>query len=132
MRIHSEIPGERIKTVWPDIPPMELQLSWERLRETGVWKRFYTACIEIGVMFDNYVTVKGGMSCRVYTERPNRRMPAINDLIYLSRGEGHDAVSCSIDGLRNSGRSSLRAWSAALEMQIEQLVELTDGRAADD
>lgn len=118
---HDETPGERIKTVWPDAPPPGLIILWDELRDTRVFKQFYAACADLGIYFDNYVTHRGGMSCRVYTEQPNARMPNIKDLIYLTRGEGHDGVSCSISGLRRSGRSSVKAWSAALQMQIEQL-----------
>lgn len=85
------------------------------------WKQFHHACGKIAVYFDNYVQHRHSWSVRVFTSRPNQYRREVNDLIYLCRGEGHDVISASIDGLRKSGGSSLEAWIAALQLQLDQL-----------
>lgn len=95
-------------------------------RELDGWRELHQACAQIDVYFDNYVKVRGRMSVRVFTTKPNRFLPRVVDLVYLCRGEGHDPVSASIDGLRKSGGSSLQAWLTALRVQVAQLRVMLD------
>jgi hypothetical protein len=114
--------GDPYRIVWnghKGFPPELKEIEEHRKRPS--WGAFHKACGGIEVYFDNYVSQRGRVSVRVFTTKPNRRIERVVDLVYLCRGEGHDAISASIDGLRKSGGSSLEAWLAALAMQIEQL-----------
>lgn len=113
--------GDAYRIAWNAKEAEEIE-SARRLPE---WREFHKVCGEIDVYFDNYVRTKAGMTVRVYTTRPHPRLSRVVNLIYLCRGEGHDAVSASINGLKQSGGSSLRSSLAALSLQMAQLAEMT-------
>lgn len=110
------------------------RINWEAKRLEEIteardrygWCEFHSAAGQIAVFFDDYRRKGKRVTVAVFTSVPNRHMDRVTDLKYLCHGEGHDAISASIDGLRKSGGSSLQVWLTALSMQVEQLRAMAD------